>query len=540
MFKFRSFFLLLLSCIFALCSTHGTAQTKCLNDDDVKKMLAHLNSSPADSFNQELQDKLIKLKEKSRKRFEQTIAEQRKDDELMGRLRASREKTSADFCPLLKQYGWPSAAAVGPKGVAAAFLLLKDSSSLEMQRDLLPVIVAATQKGELDRSDLAGYVDRLRLSVGLKQLFGTQATIQDGFLVLYPLESAALVDARRKEFHLPPLDEYLRSLQRIYRMPLVKSPERPTLATTTKPARANRAESDLLLPGTSNEEDVVRVDTNLVSLDVSVYSEKLRAHVTDLEQKDFKVIEDGHEESISFFSATQVPFDLVLLIDLSGSTTGKRDLIRKSTKHFIEAARPSDRLAIVTFSDGVTVVSPLTQDRAKLLQSVKKIEGDGGSKVWDALKFSLDQVIGPKTLERRRAIVFMTDGVDNALSGWGNAGSTISFADLLEAVRRNDTLIVPIYLDTEGSDPYSHVVYESARKTLARLAEESGGLYYKARKIQDLNGVYEQVIDDLGKTYSLGYKPTNAKRDGSWRAIDVQIVDRPDLSPRLRSGYYAN
>jgi len=195
-------------------------------------------------------------------------------------------------------------------------------------------------------------------------------------------------------------------------------------------------------------------------------------------------------------------------------------------------------LAIVTFSDEVNVVAPLTQDRAKLLASVQNIDGQGGSKVWDALKFTLDQVIGPKTSDRRRAIVFMTDGVDNALSGWDNLGSVISFADLLEAVRRNDTLIVPIYLDTEDHVTFFRDLYENARKTLARLAEESGGRYYKARKIGDLNGVYEQVLDDLSKIYSLGYKPASA-RDGAWREVKVEIVNRPDLKPRVRSGYYA-
>ncbi len=518
--------------------TPARAQTKCLTDDELKRIIAQANAPQRESFNQELQTKLLKLKEKSQKRFNETIAEKKSDEVLKKRMRESREKNSAELCPILKQYGWPSAALVGLDGVEAAFSILKNSASLDMQRQLMPVIVAATQRGEIDRGDFAGYVDRLRLSAGLKQLFGTQASIRDGFLVLYPIEAESLVDARRREFHLAPLSEYLRNLQRTYRMPLIRSPERPVLITANQ-SRQNNAGSDLLTEVTNDDVDVVRVDTSLVNLDVSVYNPKLRTHVTDLEQKDFKVIEDGHEETISFFSATHVPFDLVLVLDLSGSTQNKRDLIRKSTQHFIEAARPADRLAIVTFSDDINVVAPLTQDRAKLINSVQNIDGQGGSRVWDALKFTLDKVFGPKTTDRRRAVVFMTDGADNALSGWANVGSAISFADLLEAVRRTDVLIVPIYLDTEGGDPFSHRIYENARKTLARLAEESDGLYYKAKKIGDLNGVYEQVIDDLGKIYSLGYKPTNALHDGSWRAVNVQIVNRPELMPRVRPGYYA-
>jgi VWFA-related protein len=291
-----------------------------------------------------------------------------------------------------------------------------------------------------------------------------------------------------------------------------------------------------------DEDDVVRVDTTLVSLNVSVLDTKLKSFIGALEQKDFKVFEDGHEESISYFAATNVPFDLVLLIDLSGSTADKRDLIRKSTQRFIEAARPSDRLAIVTFADTTEVVSPLTSDRARLIEGARRIQGGGGTRLWDALKFTLDQVVGPKTFGRRRAIVLMTDGVDNAL-GEG-AGSEISFANLLEAVRKRDELIIPIYLDTESDrgflPDFGKRMYENARKTLALLAEESGGLYYQARKIADLNGVYEQVINDLGKVYSLGYKPTNEKRDGSWRRVKIQMTNRPDLNARARPGYYAN
>jgi VWFA-related protein len=292
-----------------------------------------------------------------------------------------------------------------------------------------------------------------------------------------------------------------------------------------------------------DEDDIIRVDTNLVSLNVSVFNSKLKSFVGMLEKNDFKVFENGHEESIAYFATTDVPFDLVLLIDLSGSTSSKRDLIRKSTQRFIEAARPADRLAIVTFADTTDVVCPLTADRAKLIEGANRIEGTGGTLLWDALKFTLDNVLGPRALGRRRAIVLMTDGVDNALGGGGGSGSAISFADLLEAVRKSDELLIPIYLDTESGHTYSSFgrrTYENARKTLALLAQESGGLYYTARKIEDLNGVYDQVINDLGKVYSLGYKPTNEKRDGSWRRVQIEIPNRADLSARSRPGYYAN
>jgi VWFA-related protein len=288
--------------------------------------------------------------------------------------------------------------------------------------------------------------------------------------------------------------------------------------------------------------DVITTETNLVNLNVSVFNNKLKMFAGELKQEDFRVLEDGQEQTVSYFASIDVPFDLVLLVDLSGSTIDKRDLIKKSTLRFIEAARPNDRIAIVTFHSAPTIVSPLTLDRSQLAASVENMQGQGGSHIWDALKFTLDNVLGPKTLERRRAVVLMSDGADGALARFGTPrGSMIPFANLLEQVRQTDVLVVPIYLDTEDSmgNVFLEGEYDNARRTLQLLAQESGGSYYKAKKLSDLNGVYEQVINDLGKVYSLGYKPTNPTREGDWRNVQISIVNRPDLVTRARPGYYA-
>ena len=504
------------------------------------KMQAQIKSAPNVTFNKKLHDDLMKLWKKDHERRQEAISD-RKPDNVLDRLRESRSKAPDHLCEILKEFGWPTKKLVGEDGAAAAFLLLRNTSNPTTQAALLPVIIAATSAGEIRLSDFAFYIDRLRLTAGLKQLFGTQATIRDGFLVMFPIENEALVDARRKQYQLPPLAEYQRTLEQNYRLPLIKATgEITNLFSANEKRSIDKATTGSLIPGQEMEEgDVLRVETNLVSLYVSAFSTRLQTHVATLEQKDFVVTEDGAPQTVNFFAATDVPFDLVLLLDLSGSTSGKRNLIRKTTQHFIEAARPADRLAIVTFTDRPTVVSPLTTDRTKLIAAAREIDGDGASYVWDALKFTLDQVLGPKPADRRRAVVFMTDGADNALSGW-SIGSSISFADLLEAVRHNDALIIPIYLDTEGDNPFAARIYANARRTLNLLADETGGLYYKARKIEDLNGIYDQVIQDLGKVYSLGYTSTRPQRDGTWRTVKVEIANRPDLKTRARPGYYAN
>src|SRR6267154_1287435 len=536
----------LVALLILIAAISSFAQTRCLTADEIKRVSDQIAANDTRPFNKKLSDDLIKLSAKQQQRLQDNVTDNKSGNTLIDTIRKSREENTNDLCAIVKQYGWPTRDLVGDEGARAAFFLLRNSSTSELQRDLLPVIIAAVKKGEITKAAFATYIDRLRLNAGLKQIFGTQATILNDFLVLFPITDESQIDARRKQYDLPPLREYLRGLEKLYRLPLIKSTGTLTnsFSDQSQISIARATDPELLSASSNDDVDVVRVETNLVSLNVSIYATKLRTEVAKLEQKDFTITEDGHPQEISFFATTDVPFDLVLLLDLSGSTADKRDLIRKSTKKFIEAARPTDRIAIVTFADDFWIVSPLTMDRERLFSAAKQIAGGGGSRVWDALEFTLDQVLGSATSPRRRAVVFMTDGVDNALQG-GTAGSTISYADLLESVRKHDALIVPIYLDTEDRDRDSFLgdmgrrAYENARNTLGVLAFESGGLYYRARKVEDLNGVYEQVIEDLSKVYSLGYRSTNQKRDGSWRTVNIEITAHSDLKTRARPGYYA-
>ncbi len=290
--------------------------------------------------------------------------------------------------------------------------------------------------------------------------------------------------------------------------------------------------------------ETVRIDTDLVDLNVSVFSRDAKNQAGGLQQKDFAVMENGRPEEISFFASAETPFDLVLLIDLSGSTSDKLDLIRKSAVRFVEAARPVDRVGIVTFTDAPRIVSPLTTDRQELKERIKRIDKpSGGTNFWDALVFTLKNVLGEKSGSRRQAVVVMTDGVDNALPDVPGPGSSTSFDELLNTIRRSDAIVIPIYLDTEREEIKKHRAVESAyvtaRQQLALIAQESGSLVYNARKLEDLKGVYEQVIRDLGTVYSIGYRPTNRERDGSWRNVEVRLINHPELLARTRRGYYA-
>src|SRR5260370_10780813 len=214
---------LLTAILASFCSQSIAGQTKCLSENEVKSMLAQVASHPNVAFNKKLSEQLIKLKRQNQERVQRDVAENKKPEDLLKEMKWSREKNVIELCQILKTFGWPSKDLVGPDGVDAAFFLLRDSSSFQMQIELLPVVIAPTKHGEISQPGFAAFVDRLRLQAGLKQLFGTQATIMDGFLVLYPIELEAQVDARRKEYGLPPLAAYLGFLEQKYRLPLVKS-----------------------------------------------------------------------------------------------------------------------------------------------------------------------------------------------------------------------------------------------------------------------------------------------------------------------------
>jgi Ca-activated chloride channel family protein len=295
---------------------------------------------------------------------------------------------------------------------------------------------------------------------------------------------------------------------------------------------------------TAEDHETVKINSDLVNLNISVFSRKPGERVQELKQSDFAVTDDGEPQEISFFASTSAPFDLILMLDLSGSTSEKLNLIRKSSIGFVNAARPVDRIGIVTFTNETKVVSPLTGDRAKLVKKIKEIKKpNGGTSFWDALAFVLTDIVAKKNDGRRVAIIAMTDGVDNALPGVRGDGSKIDFLHLDELIRGSTATILPIYLDTEEEETRYYAVpktaYELAKKSLAIIASESGGIAFRANKLEDLKGVYDSVFADLGNVYSLGYQPAAGVNKGRWHKVRVEVLNRPDLAARTRPGYLA-
>jgi len=291
-------------------------------------------------------------------------------------------------------------------------------------------------------------------------------------------------------------------------------------------------------------EETIRIDSDLVDLKVSVLGFPPNTPPPLLEPKDFVVLEDGVPQEITFFAAADTPFDLVLLLDLSGSNSKNLKMIRNSAKRFVDAARDVDRIALVTFTDRPALYSSFSLDRKKLKKIIDEMdEAIGGTNFWDSMDYVLSDLIPQGSGLRRSAIVVMTDGIDNALPDVPGPGSRLPFEGLLTRIRNSESIVFPIYLDTEEENVKRYHVpraaYATAREQLGQIANVCGTPMYRAARLSDLDSVYTQVVRDLSTVYSIGYRPTNKSLDGKWRSVEVRLTSRSDLFARTKRGYYA-
>ena len=162
----------------------------------------------------------------------------------------------------------------------------------------------------------------------------------------------------------------------------------------------------------AQDDDPIRIDSSLVRLNVGVVDQRGRP-ILDLNRENFQLFEDGVKQNITRFEPSEAPFSVVIMLDMSGSTLGFREVIRQSASRFIDALSPADRVAVVEFYDKVNLRNDFTTDRRKILHSISVSNGRGKTELYKALDFALDQLAREKS--RRKAIVVLTDGVDTSV-----------------------------------------------------------------------------------------------------------------------------
>lgn len=285
---------------------------------------------------------------------------------------------------------------------------------------------------------------------------------------------------------------------------------------------------------------VFRSGASIVALNVTVTDQEKRL-VTGLRVEDFAVYEDGIQQRVQFFEAAEVPIDLILLIDTSSSMRDKMDVVHEAALGFLKTLRAVDRGAVVTFSDNVSIAQTLTDDRAALEEAVRRTTAHGATALHNALYVALKQFgraaqQGPDV--RRQAIAVLSDGEDTS--------SLVSFDDVLGMARKTGVSIYTIRLQSDMAGTQRAVAEKPSRYfsesayAMKTLAVETGGQSFFPEVVTDLKKVYASIAQELSAQYSIGYAPTNPRRDGRFRRIIVRVLTNPALRPRARSGYTAD
>ena len=275
-----------------------------------------------------------------------------------------------------------------------------------------------------------------------------------------------------------------------------------------------------------------RVGVDIVSLNVTV-SDGTSRYVTDLEQKDFQVFEDGVKQDVTFFSKANLPIALSLLIDTSASMESRLQTAQEAAIGFANRLRPQDLAEVVDFDSRAVILQSFTNNAPMLEQAIRKTSSGGSTSMFNAIYIALKdlkRVVATNVDEiRRQAIVVLSDGEDTS--------SLLPFEEVLDLAKRSETAIYAIGLRSgEGSGASRG--FREAEFVLRQLAQETGGRAFFPNQIAELAGIYTQIGDELSSQYAIGYSSRNSKRDGAWRRIVVR-VDRPGANARTKLGYYA-
>jgi VWFA-related protein len=313
------------------------------------------------------------------------------------------------------------------------------------------------------------------------------------------------------------------------------------------------------------EGDVVRIDTNLVTVPVSVLDRDGR-YISDIRREQFNVFENGAEQKIAYFEATEKPFTVALLLDTSGSTFFHLWEIKEAAINFAKQLRPQDRVFIVTFDRLVMLLTEATNDLNVVTEVVQRNAITGFStRLYDAIDLVIKARLNK--IDGRKAIVLFTDGVDTA-------SYQATYQSSLREVEELDALIYPIQYDTtdfvdaqtrtnttietttirsknfptrsssrvtygnpKASGPGTSIGdYKLADQYLHQLATKTGGRLYEANDRTQLSDAFSKIAAELSHQYSLGYYPQTTPQSGERREIRVR-VDQPNVAVRARDGY---
>lgn len=358
--------------------------------------------------------------------------------------------------------------------------------------------------------------------------------------------------------------------------PNASTPSRPPVLVGARTGTGQQSGSSPTIDSGPEEVeagDVIRVDTTLVTLPVSVTDRNGR-YIPNLTKADFRLWEDGVEQQVAFFASVDKPFSVVLMIDTSGSTRFRIEEIQDAAITFVNQLRPDDQVMVVSFDDDVRILTEFTGNRGRLRDAIRQTRTGDGTKLYDAVDLVINQRLN--RVSGRKAVVLFTDGVDTT-------SRRATYASNVRDAEEVDALIYPVQYDTYsdvnsggstwpgarrvptspadiliqilggigggrggrggrsggGGIGSSRTDYEQANRYLRDLAERTGARQFQADSTSNLAYAFSNVAEELRRQYSLGFYPKRPPQLGQRRQVRVR-VNQPNLAVRARDSYIFN
>jgi VWFA-related protein len=328
--------------------------------------------------------------------------------------------------------------------------------------------------------------------------------------------------------------------------------EEPSLPYSESQPRTSRStRANMLIPAPTipdgppqavGDNEVVKVETNLVTIPVSVF-DRNGLYIPGLKQDDFKIFEDGKEQQVAYFGTQNEPFTVALLLDTSPSTQYKIDEIHAAAKAFVNQLSPRDSVIVIEFNSSVKIQCERTTDRDKIDHGIEKAKFGDGTSLYNAVDEALRKQLS--RIEGRKAVVLFTDGVDTT-SRKNSYDTTVAYAE------ESDTLVFPVYFNTYADNQAASATfggmagiiggtseedYLLGKKYLDDLADVTGGRIFRPESTPGgLDRAFAGIAEELRHQYSIGYVPDGEGKTGERKSIKVR-VDRPDLVIRARDSY---
>jgi len=279
----------------------------------------------------------------------------------------------------------------------------------------------------------------------------------------------------------------------------------------------------------------IGVKVDLVMLYASVV-DKNNHFVSGLEQNRFRVIEDGVEQKVEFFTHESVPVSMGIVLDLSGSMRGKIEQVNRAALAFLKASAPGDEFFLIGFNDDVELLQDYTNDIDEISDALENTVVAGKTHLYDAIYLGVEKAqAGTRS---KKALVVITDGNDDT--------SYYSLKELIAKIQETDVQVFCIGLLDELPrrsifGRWSNSETKRYHDALVRISEETGGNAFFPQGTSEIRGIVDEIASDLRGQYSIGYFSSNLARDGAFRTVKIELTEKKNegMKIRHRRGYFA-